>query len=88
MENQRHDLNEDRASQSGKQQRGHVLGAGRLPLNWKVNCRHAGAKTEDRTPAQSRPLEFQNFPQFIVIHTVKGFGIVNKTEIDVFLELS
>ena len=31
---------------------------------------------------------FQNFPQFIVIHTVKGFDIVNKTEIDVFLELS
>src|SRR5574337_630006 len=31
---------------------------------------------------------FQNFPQFIVIHTVKGFGIVNKTEIDVFLEFS
>ena len=31
---------------------------------------------------------FQNFPQFVVIHTVKGFGIVNKTEIDVFLELS
>ena len=31
---------------------------------------------------------FQNFPQFIVIHTVKGFGIDNKTEIDVFLELS
>ena len=31
---------------------------------------------------------FQNFPQFIVIHTVKGFGIVSKTEIDVFLELS
>ena len=31
---------------------------------------------------------FQNFPQFIVIHTVKGFGIVKKTEIDVFfLEL-
>ena len=30
----------------------------------------------------------QNFPQFIVIYTVKGFGIVNKTEIDVFLELS
>ena len=28
-----------------------------------------------------------NFPQFIVIHTVKGFGIVNKAEIDVFLEL-
>ena len=31
---------------------------------------------------------FQNFPQFIVIHTVKGFGIINKAEIDVFLELS
>ena len=31
---------------------------------------------------------FQNFLQFVVIHTVKGFGIVNKTEIDVFLELS
>ena len=31
---------------------------------------------------------FQNFPQFIEIHTVKGFGIVNKAEIDVFLELS
>ena len=30
----------------------------------------------------------KNFPQFIVIHTVKAFGIVNKTEIDVFLELS
>ena len=31
---------------------------------------------------------FHNFPQFIVIHTVKGFGIVKKAEIDVFLELS
>ena len=31
---------------------------------------------------------FQNFPQFIVIHTVEGFGIVNKAEIDIFLELS
>ena len=31
---------------------------------------------------------FQNFPQFIVIYTVKGFGIVNKAEIDIFLELS
>ena len=31
---------------------------------------------------------FQNFPQFIVIHIVKSFGIVNKTEVDVFLELS
>ena len=32
-------------------------------------------------------LLFQNFPQFTVIHTVKGFGIVNKAEMDVFLEL-
>ena len=31
---------------------------------------------------------FQNFSQFVVIHTVKGFGIVNKAEVDVFLELS
>ena len=31
---------------------------------------------------------FQNFPQCVVINTVKGFGIVNKAEIDVFLELS
>ena len=31
---------------------------------------------------------FQNFPQFIVTHTVKGFGIVNKAERDVFLEFS
>ena len=30
----------------------------------------------------------KNFPQFVVIYTVKGFGIVNKAEIDVFLELS
>ena len=31
---------------------------------------------------------FQNFPHFVVICTVKGFGIVNKAEVDVFLELS
>ena len=31
---------------------------------------------------------FQNFPQFIVIHGVEGFGVVNKAEIDVFLEVS
>ena len=31
---------------------------------------------------------FKNFPQFIVIHTVKGFGIVKEAEIDVFLEFS
>ena len=31
---------------------------------------------------------FKNFPQFVVIHTVKSFGIVSETEVDVFLELS
>ena len=31
---------------------------------------------------------YKNFPQFVVIHTVKGFGIVSKAEVDVFLELS
>ena len=31
---------------------------------------------------------FKNFPEFVVAHTIKGFGIVNKAEIDVFLELS
>ena len=30
----------------------------------------------------------KNFPEFAVVHTVKGFGIVNKAEVDVFLELS
>ena len=31
---------------------------------------------------------FKNFPQFVVIHTVKDFGVVNEAEVDVFLELS
>ena len=31
---------------------------------------------------------FKNFPQFFVIHTVKGFGVINKAEVDVFLEVS
>ena len=31
---------------------------------------------------------FKSFPEFIVIHTVKGFGIVNKAEVDIFLEFS
>ena len=31
---------------------------------------------------------FKNFPQLVVIHTIKGFGIVNKAEVDIFLELS
>ena len=31
---------------------------------------------------------FQNFPQFVMIHTVKGFGIVSRADVDVFLKLS
>ena len=31
---------------------------------------------------------FKNFPQFVMIHTVKGFGVVNKAEVDIFLEFS
>ena len=31
---------------------------------------------------------FKNFPQFVVIHTIKGFGVVNKADVDGFLELS
>ena len=34
------------------------------------------------------PISFKNFAWFVVIHTVKGFGVVNKAEVDVFLELS
>ena len=30
----------------------------------------------------------KNFPEFVVIHTIKGFGVVNKAQVDVFLELS
>ena len=49
--------------------------------------------SQEKTHIPSRSVKwyyhlFQNFPQFIVIHTVKGFGIVNKAEKDVFLELS
>ena len=31
---------------------------------------------------------FKNFPEFVVVHTIKGFGIINKAEVDIFLELS
>ena len=34
------------------------------------------------------PYPLKNFPQFVVVYTVKGFGIVNNAEIDIFLELS
>ena len=43
---------------------------------------------EPRSSALLASHLFQNFPQFIVIHTIKGFGIVNKAEVGVFLELS
>ena len=51
----------------------------------KVGLKLSIQKNEDHG-IQSH--HFQNLSQFIVIHTVKGFGIVNKAEIDVFLELS
>ena len=44
--------------------------------------------SQEASQAASYSHLLQNFPEFIVIHTVKGFGIVNKVEIDVFLELS
>ena len=44
------------------------------------------SQEEGKVICYSHP--FQNFPQFIVIHTVKAFGIVIKAEIDVFMELS
>ena len=34
------------------------------------------------------PHLLKNFPEFVVVHTIKGFGIVNKAEVDIFLELS
>ena len=40
------------------------------------------------SPSPIGSISFKNFPQFVVIHTVKGFGIVIKAEIDVFLALS
>ena len=36
----------------------------------------------------SYSLLFKNFPQFVVIHTIKGFGVINNAEVDVFLEFS
>ena len=55
-----------------------------------VNSSHEVAKVLEFQAGQVvwYSLFFQNFPQVIVIHTVKGFGIVSKAEIDVFLELS
>ena len=55
-----------------------------------VNDRRVGGKHNIVNQADSGlgGWMLRNFPQFIVIHTVKGFGIVNKAEIEVFLELS
>ena len=47
----------------------------------------ASAAPRDRPAVQVALHLFQDFPLFLVIHTVKGFGIVNKAEIDAFLEL-
>ena len=54
---------------------------------WKTQQWPQDWKRSDFIPIPRRAMP-ENFPQFIVIHTVKGFGIVNKAEIDVFLELS
>ena len=51
-------------------------------------CMHAKSLQQCLTLCDPMEHLFKNFPQFIVIHTVKGFGIVNKTETDLFLELS
>ena len=52
---------------------------------WKSWLKAQHSENEDHG-IQSH--HFQNFPQFIVIHTVKGFAVVNKAKVDVFLELS
>ena len=52
------------------------------------NLRYADDTTLKAENEEELKSLLMNFPQFLVIHTVKGFGIVNKSEIDVFLELS
>ena len=42
----------------------------------------------DRIRWSGIPMSFKNFPQFVVIHRVKGFGVVNEAEVDDFLEFS
>ena len=42
----------------------------------------------DRIRWSGIPMSFKNFPQFVVIHTVKGFGVVNEAEVDAFLEFT
>lgn len=61
-----HVLNEKSRTQSGhcrgswKQLKDDVQDHGKLPLTWKVNRRHAGAKIKDRTYAQNKPLKFRS----------------------------
>ena len=70
-------------------------------MDWKNQCSENEYTIQSNLQIQCNPYQansgifhsnflecYKNFPQFIVIHTVKGFGIVNKVEIDVFLELS
>ena len=52
----------------------------------EINCQHLLDHLKGKRVPETHL--FQNFPQFIVIHRVKDFGIVNKAEIDVFRELS
>ena len=61
----------------------------KLPTSAGSSKKQENSRSEERRVGKEcYSYLFQNFPQFIVIHTVKGFGIVNKAEIDVFLELS
>ena len=63
-----------------------IQNEGRKVVNIHLNCSAPSKVTKDSE--HLRDTKHNNFPQFIVIHTGKGFGIVNKAEIDVFLELS
>ena len=63
-----------------------IQNVGRKVVNILLNCSAPSKVTKDSE--HLRDTKHNNFPQFIVIHTGKGFGIVNKAEIDVFLELS
>ena len=66
-------------------------------LNWTEHCSMSGSNccfltciqiSQEAGQVVWYSYLFQNFPQFVVIRTVKGFGIINKAEVDVFLQLS
>ena len=59
-----------------------------IPIPKKDNAKKCYTDFQEAGQVVEYSHLFKNFPQFVVIHTVKGFGIVNKAEIDVFLELS